>query len=195
MALPASVRIFFAIDLKPQFRKVLAKHVSAFKKQATTNAIRWSKTQNFHVTLHFLPEVRLEDLPPLIETVRREIEELAKKFVLNFGEIKLFPSPYRPRVIVLEMQPNKMMDDLVEKIGSVIKKFNYKLDERPFRPHVTIGRLKSPKLKLDFLRDQGFSEMPPMHVDEVVLFRSEPQPEGSLYTELALFKLKEFQDK
>ncbi len=183
MTLPPVIRIFFAIDLPPIAKEKLSRYISMLKKKSKSNAIRWTKPENLHITLQFLAEVRSEHLSQLIERVRAELEGSIKRSTLTLGTIHLFPSPYRPRVIVLEMVPQDHLAKLAELIGRGIKASNYAIETRPFRGHLTLGRIKQPQdINLSFLSEAALPEVENIDMNEVILFRSEPLPEGSKYT-------------
>jgi RNA 2',3'-cyclic 3'-phosphodiesterase len=183
MTLPPVIRIFFAIDLPPIAKEKLGRYISMLKKKSRSNSIRWTKPDNLHITLQFLAEVHAEHLPALIDAVRVEMAGAIKRCTLTWGTIHLFPSPYRPRVIVLEMAPQDHLAKLSELIGRGIKASHYEIDTRPFRAHLTLGRIKQPQdIHLSFLSEAGLPDVENIDINEVVLFRSEPLPEGSKYT-------------
>lgn len=183
MTLPPVIRVFFAIDLPAPIKDHLGKFIGTLKKKSRTNAIRWTKSANLHITLQFLAETQTENLPALIQKVRERLEGAIKDSELRFGSLHLFPNPYRPRVIVLEILQQDQLAILSGLIGEGIKSLNYEIEDRPFRAHLTLGRIKQPHgLNLSFLSECEVPAFEKMTVSEVVLFRSEPQPEGSQYT-------------
>ncbi|MBX3708490.1 MAG: RNA 2',3'-cyclic phosphodiesterase [Gammaproteobacteria bacterium] len=183
MTLPPVIRVFFAIDLSESIKEKLGSFISILKKKSRSYGIRWAKPENLHITLQFLPEVKMEHLPVLNEKVRAEINEAAKISNLALGSLHLFPSPYRPRVIVLDIIPQDELVILSGRIGEGIKAANYEIENRPFRAHLTLGRIKQPQeMNLSFLSECKAPEVEKIDVSEIVLFRSEPQPEGSKYT-------------
>lgn len=179
------IRVFFAIDLPEPVKKKLGMFISALKKKSRSHQIRWARVENLHITLQFLAKVHPEDISQLIENVRAELRAGIKNATIQFGAPRLFPNPYHPRVIVLDVLPQEELAMLSGLIGQGIKASHYDVEDRPFRAHLTLGRIKHPQgVKLDFLRDLPQSEMETIDVDEVVLFQSEPHPEGSHYTPL-----------
>ncbi|OGT37783.1 MAG: 2'-5' RNA ligase [Gammaproteobacteria bacterium RIFCSPHIGHO2_12_FULL_37_14] len=152
------------------------------KKKSKTNAIRWSILENLHITLQFLPEVHSEHLDRLIQNVRDQLQDKVKSVKLIFDGLELFPNPYRPRVIVLKVISQENLTQLSALIGHGIKASNYELEQRPFRAHLTLGRIKHPHdINLNFLADCRNFSVEAMDINEVILFRSEPLPEGSRY--------------
>lgn len=191
MTFPPVIRIFFAIDLPISVKEKLGRFISVLKKKSKSNAIRWTKPENLHITLQFLAEVRSEHLTTLMENVRSNVEGAIKNSTLSFGNLHLFPNPYRPRVIVLDISPQEQLAALAMLIGNGIKKSNYEVETRPFRGHLTLGRIKYQGTNLDFLSEAPSLTLDLIPLDEVVLFRSEPQEDGSKYTPLDKIGLRE----
>lgn len=190
MTFPPVIRIFFAIDLPDAAKEKLGRFISSIKKKSRSNAIRWTKAENLHITLQFMPEVKAEHLTKLIEHVRSRMAGSSKSIKLSLGELHLFPNPYRPRVIVLEVAPQEQLANLSGLIGQGITDGDYQIESRPFRAHLTIGRIKQPQgINLSFLSEFKSAEVEDITMEEIVLFRSEPQPEGSQYTVLEKISL------
>ena len=191
MTLPPVIRIFFAIDLPQETKREVGRFIGTLKKKSKTNAIRWTKPENLHVTLQFLAEVHSEHLHLLMENVRTNMVGKLKSQALSMGKLHLFPNPYRPRVIVLELDHQEELAALSALIGHGIKATNYEVESRPFRGHLTLGRIKhAQSVNLNFLAEMDQPEITPVTVSEVVLFRSEPEQHGSKYTVMETIALK-----
>lgn len=184
MTLPPVIRVFFAIDLPLSAKEKLGKFICILKKKSRTHGIRWAKAVNLHVTLQFLAETHTEHLTALIENVRSQLKRAnIHGLDLECGSLHLFPSPYHPRVIVLEVTPKGELAELSRLIGEGIKATEYAIEDRPFRAHLTLGRIKQPKeINLSFLSECDVPALENVKAEEVILFRSEPKPEGSEYT-------------
>jgi len=192
MTLPPVIRIFFAIDLTVLAKEKVGSYITMLKKKSKTNAIRWTKPENLHITLQFLAEVKRDHLAELIAHVRANVACIAENTSLQFGHIHLFPNPYRPRVIVLEIEPQDKLRTIAESIGNGIKHLHYEVETRPFKAHLTLGRIKyTHGINLDFLSESKIPAFDAMEMSEVVLFRSDPQPEGSKYTVIEKISLIE----
>ncbi len=195
MSVPAVSRIFFAVDLPESIKDKVNQFINVMKKKAKKNGIRWTRTENLHITLQFLAEFKTEHLDNLIANVRAEIEGIIAATTFRLGEIELLPSPFRPRVIVLGIENQENLAVLSKLIGHGIQATNYTVEDRPFRAHLTLGRIKhvhNPHLK--FLTEVGRPDVDEVMVDEVVLFRSDPQPDGSRYLVLERIDLLQHGD-
>lgn len=190
MTFPPIVRVFFAVDLPVSVKDALGKYISALKKRSKSNSIRWTKPENLHITLQFLAEVKSEHVASLIKNVRKELDRELPLVSLRFGSVQLFPSPFRPRVIVLEIGPQDQLSEIANLIGRGILSTGYDIETRPFRAHMTLGRIKHPHgLNLSFLSELSHSGVENIEISEVALFRSQPQEEGSMYTVLERMEL------
>lgn len=191
MTLPALIRVFFAVDLPEKVKEDLGKYIKELKKQAKSQNIRWTKAENLHITLQFLAEVKSLDLPMLSGEVRKTLQTRIKQTAFSCGELHLFPSPYRPRVIVLDVNPQEGLTALADAIGNALDVCAYPKETRPFRGHLTLGRIKQPHgANLNFIAECIKPVLEPIKVEEVILFRSEPQDNGSKYTVLERIPLE-----
>lgn len=183
MTFPTVSRIFFAIDLPEAVRGEVNDYMSALKKKSRTNAIRWTKPENLHITLQFLPKAETSTIPNLVANVRKELEQAQAPQQIYLADIKLFPSPFRPRVIVLDVTPQSELSALAVAVGRGVLASDYEIDRRPYRGHLTLGRIKHTHgVNLQFLSAIPVPQFPAMPLNEIVLFRSQPQPDGTRYS-------------
>lgn len=190
MTKPLVMRVFFAVDLPSAVKETIGHLMMTFKKKSKSHAIRWTKPENLHITLQFLAEVKTEHVAQLVANVREKVAGQIKKSTFQFGVPQLFPTPYRPRVIVLDVTPQAHLAALSQLIGLGIKAAGYEIENRPYRAHVTLGRLKHVNgIPLGFLFDCPLPTLDGIPLDEIVLFQSEPKPDGSTYTPLERLKL------
>lgn len=188
MTLPPVVRVFFAIDLPPAVKQRVDEYLSLLKKEIKSHGIRWSRPENLHITLQFLAEVQSTDLPLMLTQVKAALRGFGEKLTFELGALRVFPDPYRPRVIVLDVTPQAALTHLSEAIGQGIRDSHYQTEDRPFRAHLTLGRIKHPKgLNLGFLSTTPTINLGEIDLHEIVLFRSEPQPDGSRYFPIERF--------
>jgi len=185
MILPPVVRVFFAIDLSDSIKSQLATYIDSLRKISKSKQIRWSRTENLHITLQFLAEVQSEHIARMIEHVQTELAAAMPPFKISLRHLHLYPDPHRPRVIVVDIAPQASLARLSELVGHGIKKTGYEIEMRPFRAHMTIGRIKTTQMNaLSFLADVVPPSVGEIDIEEVVLFQSESHPNGSHYIPL-----------
>jgi len=107
-----------------------------------------------------------------------------------------FPNTRRPRVIWIGLQAPAGLNILQNVIGNMVQQTGITVEDRPFSPHLTLGRVKreaSPtevqnlSLVLDELK---VGMLGSITVKSVSLFRSDLHPEGPVYTAMAHFPLQ-----
>jgi len=153
--------------------------------------VTWVKASNIHLTLKFLGDVSQSQ----VTRVRSALSNVCKGYgpiVLKIGGTGAFPSLRNPRVLwvgVTEMSEtlpplHKAVEDMLEKEG-------FPRENKPFSPHLTFGRIRSPR-KVDSLADAlAREEFAPenFRADRVILMRSQLSPGGSIYTPMAVVPL------
>ena len=135
------------------------------------------------MTLYFLGDIDPARVPDLARAVARETAGV-EPFRLGLGAAHLFPSERRPRVVALTLQPLQPLEALAGAVARGAAAAGFAAEERPFRAHLTLGRVKRRAAQyLDVtVPDTAGGEA--CDVTEVVLFRSELQRTGARYTPL-----------
>src|SRR5207249_2914500 len=97
-----------------------------------------------------------------------------------------FPDARRPRVVWLgTVEGSPQLCAVAERLREALKKRGFALEERPFRPHLTIARIKGRPPR--WSAPQG--ELARMEVSEIVLVHSVLGSGGARHTVLRSFKL------
>ncbi len=183
-------RLFIAIDLPAPIVSYLSEIQDWLKSRAPGRAIHWVDPGSIHLTLKFLG-----DVPVAYRTsIQDKLEEAVKghaPFDLAAGEIGCFPAPHRPRVVWTGVHHElAALQALREAIEAHIAPLGYPTENRPFHPHLTLGRVRrdvgrSAAQEIEkLLRENKFTERRPWTVSQVTLFRSELTPSGAIYTPL-----------
>ena len=130
MSADAQSRLFIALWPNPQVRQVLRTWRDAWEWPRGATPV---KPERLHVTLHFLGSVSNERIPELREALAVPFEP----FELEFGEAKLWPHG----IAVLEplAAPEQLLR-LHADLGGALAGLDMTVDERRFKPHVTMAR-------------------------------------------------------
>lgn len=174
-----NIRSFFGIELTEHDRARIAELTTPLKQY---QSIRWLPTVSLHITLCFLNEISLSLVPKLIEHAQSYLAN-SQEFRINLTRLEYFPSN-RPKVIALLPDSTEILTRLANKINEAALACGLRLEDKPFRPHLSLARVKNP-------RDQSII-LPPdvalknIEIRKVSLFKSLGH---SYYQSLASFAL------
>lgn len=185
-----TIRAFAAIEVSASIRGALAKIIT--KLDGTDNSIKWVTPEQLHLTLHFLGDLRYQDIQPVCSAMKEALGE-SDPFELQLRGIGVFPDLDQPRTIWtgIEMGYEPLVD-LQRVLDEPLARLGYPSDKNHFRPHVTLGRVKRVSHLFELQQAiEALSEVNGggMIVDEVTLFESNLHRRGPDYTPLAEFEL------
>lgn len=126
----AQSRLFIALWPDPQVRHALRTWRDAWDWPRSATPVR---NERLHMTLHFLGSVSASRIPELRQALTVPFEP----FELEFGVPKLWPHG----IAVLE--PHAIPGQLVQlhaDLGGALQRLEMPVEERAFRPHVTMAR-------------------------------------------------------
>jgi RNA 2',3'-cyclic 3'-phosphodiesterase len=191
----STTRTFIALALPD----TLTLRVSRLQNQlaGAVEGVRWEVAAPYHVTLAFLGDVAHSDLV----TVCRVVQEEARNFApmsLQLEGIGAFPDAARARVVWSGLSGPDLENLLVLQaaITRSVALAHYPTDQKPFHPHVTLGRAGQGQGRG---RDRNANPPPdlsrlvnhyktwhagPFTVNEVVIFGSSLTREGPVYAPL-----------
>ena len=172
-----SRRLFWGIALAGELQHQL----QAWLAQATDRLplARWVAPENIHLTLAFLGERPAQEGDGILASGRRLAREHVA-FDLHSADLGAFPAWGRGRVLWAGVAPEPRLDRLAASLQEAMRGFGCRPDEGPWRPHLTLARLRSP------VRMPDLPALAPLRipVHEVHLFRSDPGAGGSTYRSL-----------
>ncbi|MBA2652608.1 MAG: RNA 2',3'-cyclic phosphodiesterase [Tatlockia sp.] len=184
-----NIRAFFAIMPPKSISDGLTSVLESSKQSLPQNLLRWVHPQKLHITLQFLKNIQPKDLTPLIEKVRLELKK-TPPFQLEFGGLEWFPTAKHPSILSLAVGQEACLMPLSAAIGCAISALNYPVESRPFRGHMSLGRvLHHHSLEVELLQQIKLEFIPPILIDEIYLIESKPSKEGREYYPLARIAL------
>lgn len=101
--------------------------------------VRWVESDNLHVTLKFLGEVRKDRIPAIEEAVGR-VAASTRAFSADLGGFGAFPTVRRPRVIWVGVEATPELRCLKQDLEWALGDEGFDVETRAFHPHVTLGR-------------------------------------------------------
>lgn len=180
------MRCFIAIELPPDVRSTLERLIRSLRRPGRD--VRWSSAEQLHITLKFLGSVSDADIPRICEITAAAARAVAP-FELRLAALGGFPSVRSPRVAWIGVDdPAGGCAAWLAAADSEFESIGVPCETRPFHPHVTLGRSKSPAGNR-LLGSSIASLAPPpairMNIDAVTVFESRPGKDGSEYTPIA----------
>lgn len=194
------IRAFIAVDLPEALRQETAAFEGELQRAGAD--IKWVEPDNLHLTLKFLGSVSETQVPSLIGALQPACAG-HPPFTLTLEGIGAFPRTTRPRVIWVGVTDGKeALSDLARSVEeacnlSVLRQAQHEREpltlsplkeERPFSPHLTIGRARSQEgiaRLVKQLQVAEFKGRTPAPVDRLVLYQSTLSSQGPTYTKLA----------
>jgi 2'-5' RNA ligase len=181
---------FIAVSLSTSILTSIGKLVRTL--QPDFEEVRWVETNNLHVTLKFLGDVPLNDLPQLIRAVTQSVNRI-DSFDLTFQEFGVFPNHESPRTIWFGCREgSEELIQLAESIDEGLHSIGFPKETRRFSPHLTIGRVKKSTQAsslMSVLGEHQNRHFGSCSVSEVQIFSSELTRRGPIYDELAVVPL------
>ena len=154
--------------------------------------VRWITPENIHLTMKFIGEVE-EFLIPSIGDALSEIALKHQQFQMNTVGIGAFPKGGQPRIIYAGVNIGvKNLMVLNEDLDTRLSALGIAPEQRPFKAHLTIGRIKTRKPTIDLtdvlkaLENIVFGHT---RISELVLFKSTLTPKGAIYRVLKRIQL------
>ena len=182
-----SLRTFFAVTLSEEAREAAARLAGRLRGSERGEGVRWVRPEGYHLTLRFLGNVARDSVAELAERVTEEVAPLAP-FAIQLGGALVFPSPRNPRVVALAVEPEALLASLAERVERGVVAVGRKAERRRFRAHLTLGRVRN--RRFPSVDGEASINCPAFPVDEIVLFQSDLQRTGAVYTPLERIALQ-----
>ena len=177
-------RTFCAIELPPEVREQLGSHAKRLREAVPAASASWSKPENVHLTLKFFGNVAKERVPRISEAATHVANEFSP-FKIRIGGTGVFPRRSRPQVLWIGVEDSSgRLSELQQRLEDAFAHEGFAKEDRGYRPHLTIARLRRPEDARDLAEAhiQGKFSLIEVPVTEFVLFRSQLSPKGSIYT-------------
>lgn len=173
--MPPTGRLFFA--LWPGHQPAAALHRLANEQAARTGG-RVMATDSLHLTLAFLGAIGPDRLAAAIDTGHRIASLASPALALTLDHLDHWP---RPGIVVSAGPLTAPLDGLVTALHEALNTAGFRLEKRPFRPHITLLRKVDPVLPGALL---------PCRIElaasNLCLIESVPKTEGGMrYTQIA----------
>jgi RNA 2',3'-cyclic 3'-phosphodiesterase len=188
------VRVFIAVRLPEPVKDQIARTQNELRDALPGKSFRWTRPEQFHVTLKFLGNVESDRLEDLSRSVRLACEGFGI-LELSAAGIGAFPTLRRPRGVWTHVEERRQRLLLLQRIvDETTAGFTSERPHEAFTGHVTMGRCKAiaraetatlARLALT-MGDRHFGEWT---ADDIAIIRSELASGGPRHTTLATVRL------
>lgn len=175
-------RLFIACEIPDNIKEEMLKI-------RLSDSYKTTKKDNLHITLLFLGDTDDSMIPEIKNSLAGCLKEI-KQFDTEITTVGQFPEKGMARIIFLTGDKGcNELTNLAERVRENMGLLGFH-DNKPFRFHITIGRLNE---NCNF-KDSSFQKEKPLKmgfsIDKVTLYKSELNSNGALYSKLSEYKLK-----
>jgi RNA 2',3'-cyclic 3'-phosphodiesterase len=188
-----SWRLFIAIELPSNLRRALTDHIDLVRAAVPEAKASWACEENLHLTMKFLGDTE----PARVEGISQAIQRSAnavRPFAMNIEGGGAFPPSGQPRVLWIGVEdPSGQLASLHRRLEDECEKVGFAREQRPFRPHLTIARIRNPKgaRHLFQVHKEMSFDGETFAVSHLALIRSEFRSEGSRHTVVARYQFSQ----
>lgn len=179
------MRLFVAVNFPGELRQSIWDATTALR--ARDYPVKWVGPDALHLTLKFLGEVGSDREAEIVAALGAAVTGV-RRFRMEVGGCGAFPNSRRPRVIWIGCEAPAALELMQQRVEQELHAIGFSLEGRPFRPHLTLGRvrrgaresqLRGMGSQLEELVVRGEAE-----IQAVDLMRSELTRAGARYTKL-----------
>jgi RNA 2',3'-cyclic 3'-phosphodiesterase len=188
------IRSFIAIELPDDLKKALAELQKTFK-SAGNSPVKWVDPSNIHLTLKFLGDIDVSISGKITAALEEAVRGLPP-FSIEASKLGVFPNLNRIQIIWVGLYGElEKLGQLQKRIDESLKTLGFPAENRPFTPHLTIGRVRDyahpdERQKLGQLFSAtGFEGKYKISVKSVNLMKSQLMREGPIYTNISKVEL------
>ena len=180
------LRAVIAIEIPQEIKSQIAGQTAELRQSVGRN-VHWVMPENIHLTLKFLGEVSSTNLDLLSRALTTEAGQYFP-FEVGVQGLGAFPNLRRPRVIWVGLQVPAELARLQHSLETATSRIGYTGDDKPFAPHLTIGRVREQAASNETqclrnaLENTKVGPLGKFAVKSIHLFQSELKPGGPVYT-------------
>lgn len=139
--------------------------------------------EHIHITMQFIGDTESRELENVMESVERSAAGL-KRFTLTPSRLLTFPERGPARLLAAETDAPPTLLEIQRRLAHRLARSEK--HNRPFRPHLTLCRFRSPVRALAINQPIAVSSF---NVDRIVLMKSTLKPTGAVYGEVMAAEL------
>jgi RNA 2',3'-cyclic 3'-phosphodiesterase len=186
-----NIRAFLAIEPPEDILQAMSRLHEKLNRQVS-GRISWTRPEGWHLTLKFFGDVSMEDVEKISSAVQNRVAS-GLSLNLKLEKLGVFPDARRPRVLWCGTAGDvSQLSVLQKQLDTDFDALGFPNEDRPFRAHVTLARMKDPRGVTglgEALAKHGAFAAGEFICRELILFQSQLTPRGAIYTRLAVFPL------
>lgn len=184
MGPPETIRSFISLEFSEKIKQA----VCQLQERLITSGgdVKWVKMAGLHLTLKFLGQIPVTKLPAITGALEPIVARSCPLRVKIRG-VGVFPDMKTPRIIWLGVEGGEPLKRLQADVEAAINGLSFEPETRSFKPHLTIGRVRSGKRRQMLIQSLGKEaawEAGDYEFPELFIMKSDLQPSGAVYTPL-----------
>lgn len=179
-----SVRTFIALELPEELKKSLGRLQAKFRER--TGGVKWVRPENMHLTLKFLGDIKAEMVTPVAGALAKLCAGRAP-LCFDAAGLGAFPNSRNPKVLWAGMEADDSLSSFHGELEAALADLGFSREDRPFAPHVTLGRLRDGLARKDvagLIEEHCAERFGRFAADRITFFKSELKPSGPVYEAL-----------
>jgi 2'-5' RNA ligase len=186
-----NIRAFLAIEPPEDILQKISGLQEKLKREIR-GKISWAKPPGQHLTLKFFGDISQDDVKNICASVQKQtVSDLPLN--LKIEKLGVFPDDRRPRVLWCGVAGDaEKLITLQKKLDDEFAAIGFPAEDRPFRPHLTLARIKDWRDLMgmnEALQKYSAFAAGEFTCKELILFQSKLSSQGAVYTKLAEFAL------
>lgn len=181
------MRLFLAINIPPHVRHAVVEAAAPLR--AIAPKLGWVREPLLHLTVKFLGDHPDTVAGQVADAIQR-VAQQSRAIEVELGGVGAFPNFRRPRVVWMGVTREPKLELLHHDIECAASELGFSLEGRPFRPHLTLARVKPRAADAATLRALETAAKKINFAEEIVissidLMHSDLTPTGARYRLLA----------
>lgn len=147
--------------------------------------------EKWHVTLHFLGDTAEHQIPHL-RSIMADIAATECVQTVSIRGLGAFPNLARPSVLWAGFFDAAVLHRMATQLNEQCESLGFPRETRPFRPHLTLARLKFKPGEplIEFIQSNPALNLGEVNVSSLELFRSDLTSSGPEYTVIGSVPLR-----
>jgi len=185
------MRAFVALDIDREVQDDLRRLIRELYNH--TANVKWVDPSKIHLTLKFFASLPQAHLPALSNALSSVAKKTAP-FPLQVRGLGFFARGDQIRTLWCGLSENQgRLATLNKAVEDALVQLGYPREDRPFKPHLTLGRTRKPSREpqlVEALKERMGYEAGVVQADHLVLYSSKLTPTGPIYRVLAQWRFE-----